>query len=117
MFNTLTAPVIDRLLFQFDTGFANARSYSKAVTDAMEPLFSIMSVLAPLPKNDEVKMIWLKIPRGTLEDFGDFQQMLDDIKDGKDDVSFVLVFKLSRFGRNVCNKSNRADIKKKKRSF
>lgn len=26
----------------------------------------------------------------------EFQQMLDDIKDGKDDVSFVLVFKLSR---------------------
>ena len=78
MRNTMTAPVIDRLLFQFDTGFVNARPYSKDVMDAMEPLFSIMADLAPLPKNDEVKMIWLKIPRGTLEDFGDFQQILDD---------------------------------------
>ena len=61
MRNTMTAPVIDRLLFQFDTGFVNARPYSKDVMDAMEPLFSIMADLAPLPKNDEVKMIWLKI--------------------------------------------------------
>ena len=27
--------------------------------------------------------------------------MLNDIQEGKDDVSFVLVFKLSRFGRNA----------------
>ena len=33
----------------------------------------------------------------------EFQQMLDDIKDGKDDISFVLVFKLSRFGRNAAD--------------
>ncbi len=31
----------------------------------------------------------------------EFQQMMDDIKDVKDDVSFVLVFKLSCFGRNA----------------
>ena len=33
----------------------------------------------------------------------EFQQMLEDIKTGKDDVSFVLVFKLSRFGRNAAD--------------
>ncbi len=32
-----------------------------------------------------------------------FNQMLEDIKSGKDDVSFVLVFKLSRFGRNAAD--------------
>lgn len=32
-----------------------------------------------------------------------FQQMLEDIKNGKDNVSFVLVFKLSRFGRNAAD--------------
>ena len=30
-----------------------------------------------------------------------FNQMMDDIKSGKDAVSYVLVFKLSRFGRNA----------------
>ena len=32
-----------------------------------------------------------------------FQQMLEDIKCGKDGVKFVLVFKLSRFGRNAAD--------------
>lgn len=32
-----------------------------------------------------------------------FKQMLEDIKNGKDRVSFVLVFKLSRFGRNAAD--------------
>lgn len=33
----------------------------------------------------------------------DFQRMMDDIFNHKDDVSFVLVFKLSRFGRNTAD--------------
>ena len=32
-----------------------------------------------------------------------FNQMMEDIKTGKDDVSFVLVFKLSRFARNAAD--------------
>ena len=32
-----------------------------------------------------------------------FNQMMEDIKTGKDNVSFVLVFKLSRFGRNAAD--------------
>ena len=32
-----------------------------------------------------------------------FSQMMDDIKSGKDEVSYVLVFKLSRFGRNAAD--------------
>ena len=33
----------------------------------------------------------------------EFQRMLNDIQEGKDGVSFVLVFKLSRFGRNAAD--------------
>ncbi len=33
----------------------------------------------------------------------EFGQMIEDIKKGKDSVSFVLVFKLSRFGRNAAD--------------
>lgn len=50
---------------------------------------------------------------GTYEDAGksgksiegrlEFNRMMEDIKSGKDGVSFVLVFKLSRFGRNVAD--------------
>ena len=31
----------------------------------------------------------------------EFMKMLNDIEDGKDEISFVLIFKLSRFGRNA----------------
>ncbi|MBP3604011.1 MAG: recombinase family protein [Lachnospiraceae bacterium] len=50
---------------------------------------------------------------GTYEDAGksgksiegriEFNRMMEDIKSGKDSVSFVLVFKLSRFGRNAAD--------------
>ena len=33
----------------------------------------------------------------------EFNQMMEDIKSGKDGVAFVLVFKLSRFGRNAAD--------------
>lgn len=36
----------------------------------------------------------------------EFQRMLNDIQEGKDGVSFVLVFKLSRFGRNAADVLN-----------
>lgn len=33
----------------------------------------------------------------------EFKRMLEDIETGKDGVSYVLVFKLSRFGRNAAD--------------
>ena len=40
-------------------------------------------------------------------DFSDYRasfcKMMDDIKSGKDGVAYVLVFKLSRFGRNTAD--------------
>lgn len=39
-----------------------------------------------------------------------FNNMMEDIKSGKDDVSFVLVLKLSRFGRNAADVLNSLQI-------
>ena len=39
----------------------------------------------------------------SIEGRNEFNRMMEDIKIGKDDVSFVLVFKLSRFGRNAAD--------------
>ena len=36
----------------------------------------------------------------------EFQRMLDNIENGTDEVQFVLVFKLSRFGRNAADVIN-----------
>ena len=39
----------------------------------------------------------------SIEGRAEFSRMMEDIKAGKDGVSFVLVFKLSRFGRNAAD--------------
>lgn len=39
----------------------------------------------------------------SVEERPQFQQMLSDIESGKDKVDYVLVFKLSRFGRNAAD--------------
>ncbi|MCI7060846.1 MAG: recombinase family protein [Lachnospiraceae bacterium] len=39
----------------------------------------------------------------SIEGRNEFNQMMEDIKTGKDKVSYVLVFKLSRFGRNAAD--------------
>lgn len=40
----------------------------------------------------------------------EFQRMMKDIEDQKDNVSFVLVFKLSRFGRSAADVLNTLQI-------
>ncbi|MDO4460278.1 MAG: recombinase family protein [Clostridia bacterium] len=39
----------------------------------------------------------------SIEGRDSFNQMMEDIKTGKDNISYVLVFKLSRFGRNAAD--------------
>ena len=41
-----------------------------------------------------------------LKRYAEFQRMLDNIENGTDEVQFVLVFKLSRFGRNAADVLN-----------
>ena len=41
--------------------------------------------------------------RKSIEGRVEFNRMMEDIKSGKDGVSYVLVFKLSRFGRNAAD--------------
>ena len=41
-----------------------------------------------------------------LKRYVEFQRMLDNIENGTDEVQFVLVFKLSRFGRNAADVLN-----------
>ena len=48
----------------------------------MDPLFEMLRDLAPLRKNNEAKAIWITIPRGSIEDFGSYEDMLEwgDVK-------------------------------------
>ena len=71
----MVAPDIDRLLNSFRHGYMNPTVSTEALFKAMEPLFEILKPLAPYKKNDEAKIIWLRIPRGTIEDYDSFEYM------------------------------------------
>ena len=81
----LVAPDIDRLLCYFDQRYLNPSSPTPEVAVAMDPLFTALSDLAPLPQNDEVKAIWLQVPRGGIEDYDSYDDSYDDSDDYNDD--------------------------------
>ena len=70
------APDIDKLLKVFGGGYKNPAAQTFGVLDALDRLFGVLVDLKPLEKNDEAKAIWLKIPRGSLEDYDDFDELL-----------------------------------------
>ena len=73
----LVAPNIDKLLCYFDKGHMNLSAPSPAIIEAMAPLFASLSSLAPLKENEEVKSIWLRIPRGEINDFDSYDELVD----------------------------------------
>ena len=72
----LVAPEIDRLLRAFGRGYKNPAAQTRNMLDALDRLLGVLADLKPLEDNDEVKSIWLKIPRGSLDDFGDYEELL-----------------------------------------
>ncbi len=70
-----TAPIIDRLLRFFDRGYLNPYVPTQRIKEAMEPLFTALSQLAPLKENSEAKTIWVMIPRGSISDYDSFEDM------------------------------------------
>ena len=78
----LVASDIDSLLNCFERGFLNPSAPSEDLCKAMDPLFEMLRDLAPLRKNNEAKAIWVTIPRGSIEDFGSYEDMLEwgDVK-------------------------------------
>lgn len=77
MADKLVAPVLDRLLNIFDRRHMNPSVPSAQIKEAVEPLFSMLKPLSPLEKNDEVKQLWLRIPRGTIDDYDSYEDMLE----------------------------------------
>ena len=71
----LVAPDVDELLRYFERGHLNPTPSTPALLGAAEQLFSILTPLSPLKKNEEAKAIWLRIPRGTIEDYATFEEM------------------------------------------
>lgn len=71
----LVAPDVDALLRHFNQRHMNPTASAPSLLTAVGPLFESLSPLAPLEKDDEVKAIWLRIPRGSIEDYDTFENM------------------------------------------
>ena len=66
---------MDGLLRFFDHGLLNPTRSTSQLSGAAESLFDILKPLAPLKDNDEVKSIWVRVPRGTIDDYTSFEEM------------------------------------------
>ena len=71
----MVAPDIDELIAYFDHIYMSPTKSTTTLLAAIDPIFEILKPLAPLKKNREVKEIWIRIPRGNIEDFGSFEEM------------------------------------------
>ena len=74
----LTAPDVDSLLWHFEHGIRNPARPSDNVCKAIDALSLTLRDLAPLRRNNEVKSIWVAVPRGTIDDFGSYEDMLEN---------------------------------------
>lgn len=78
----LVAPDVDCLLRYFDhQNMMNPTESTEPLLAAFEKLWSALAPLAPLTKNEEAKSIWLRIPRGTIEDYGNCNYTFDEARD------------------------------------
>ena len=76
--NKLVAPNFDRLICCFDNHYRNSSKPSKELSEAIDELFDLVQNIKPLKDNDEIKMVWIRVPRGDISDFGDYKEMLED---------------------------------------
>ncbi len=67
----LVAPDVDCLCKYFDDRRMNPTKSTPVLLAAFDRVYDLLTPLAPLRKNDEAKAIWLRIPRGTIEDYGE----------------------------------------------
>ena len=77
----LVAPDVDNLCRFFDSGWMNPTKSTPELLAAFDKVYSILTPLAPLKKNSEAKAIWLRIPRGTIEDYGNSHYTFEEAKE------------------------------------
>lgn len=73
----ITAPQLDRLLRYFDRDHMNPSAPTSKIAAAMDPLFAALADLAPLEKNDEAKALWIEVPRGMIENYDSYEDLLE----------------------------------------
>ena len=72
----LTAPNIDFLLDKFEDSSMRPSMPSIELRSVMDRLFDVLHDLAPSKERSEEKSIWIRIPRGTIENYASYDDMV-----------------------------------------
>ena len=72
----LTAPRIDFLLDKFEDSSMRPSMPSKELRAVVGRLFDALHDLAPSEKTSEEKSLWIKVPRGTIENYASYDDMV-----------------------------------------
>ena len=83
----LVAPDVDQLIRYFYNRYLNPILSTPALLSATDLLWDALEPVAVLPKNDEAKSIWIRVPRGKIEDFETFEnakEYYDEVKTYED---------------------------------
>ena len=78
----LNAPYFDCIIDRFRNQYLNPEQPSAALMAAVAPLFRLLGPLKPCQENDEAKILWIIVPRGTSDDWESFEDAQDyeDVK-------------------------------------
>ncbi len=75
--SNLKAPQVQRYIEFLRTGSLNGQKFQfpdqEKVIPAIDELFSLMKRIKP-DANDRGKKLWLRVPRGTIDDYGSFEE-------------------------------------------
>ena len=72
------APDFDRLLRCHDRNYLNSSPVRKALLPVINQIFEIMEPVIPIDNYGEVKTVWLRVPRGKIEDYYSFEYMKEN---------------------------------------
>lgn len=67
------APEIESLLSAFWGSDRNGTVPSAKLSVATDDLFRLISAIKPYKSDSEVRSIWLTVPRGSIEDYDDYE--------------------------------------------
>jgi len=67
----------DHLKYNIRHGSMNQTSYDAGTYKNIDEICQLMKQLKPISENG-ARELWLKVPRGSIEDFGDYEEMLEN---------------------------------------
>ena len=73
----LTAPEMDNLIRIFEIKTFNPEYYDNKVKEQLNELYDLLDKIKPLEGGDDLKIIYFSTERGSIKDYGDYEELLE----------------------------------------